>query len=311
MRLTVAFCTYNRAQRLPALVASLRRQTSPVPFEILAVNNNSSDATAEVLDSLQRNPDLGLRVVTERVQGIVAARNRALEEALASEYLLFIDDDELPCDGLVEAALDALMREGADCAGGAITVDFTGLQRPRWLGKELLGFLAEVDHGADPFWIADDSTPVWTSNIAYRMAMFREDPTLRFDSRYSRIGNAVGGGEDAVMLAKLLERNARIRYRPDMRVLHGVEAWRLARSYFLKLHYDSGYRQARWSEDRYLRELLGVPPFIVRQLLDRSLIALAACCRRDPAYLRLAMNVTHTLGAIRGYHARWREAPRV
>lgn len=44
-KLIVAFCTYNRASRLPALVNALRQQACPLPFEILAANNNSLDNT--------------------------------------------------------------------------------------------------------------------------------------------------------------------------------------------------------------------------------------------------------------------------
>lgn len=39
-KLIVAFCTYNRAPRLPALVNALRQQACPLPLEILAVNNS-------------------------------------------------------------------------------------------------------------------------------------------------------------------------------------------------------------------------------------------------------------------------------
>jgi hypothetical protein len=41
----VAYCTYNRAQPLPALANALFQQTCPLPFKILAVNNNSQGNT--------------------------------------------------------------------------------------------------------------------------------------------------------------------------------------------------------------------------------------------------------------------------
>ncbi|MDP2266891.1 MAG: glycosyltransferase family A protein, partial [Thiobacillus sp.] len=76
--LTFAFCTYNRADRLEQLVAAMRAQTCPVPFEILAINNNSTDNTVEVLTRLAQLSGPTLRWVTEPVQGIVAARNRGI-----------------------------------------------------------------------------------------------------------------------------------------------------------------------------------------------------------------------------------------
>ena len=208
---TVAFCTYKRADRLKKLVAALRAQRCPVAFEILVVNNNSPDNTLAVLADLAAQPGAALRIVTETTQGIVPARNRAIEEALTSDILVFIDDDELPEAGLLAAAYDAIINEGAQCVGGRVEVDFSVHGRPSWLGEDLLGFLARVDHGETPFWITHDDTPIWTANIAYDMRLFREDASLRFDSRYNREGTAVGGGEDVVMFERLLKGGARIR----------------------------------------------------------------------------------------------------
>ncbi len=195
--LTFAFCTYNRADRLERLVAAMRAQACPVPFEILAINNNSQDNTEQVLTRLAAQPGAPLRWVTEPVQGIVAARNRGIAEAMGSDILVYIDDDEIPLPGLIAAAADAILKEGAQCAGGRVDMDFTSVPRPPWLGDELLGFLAAVDHGRQRFWITDDSKPIWTANVAYDMRLFRDDPELRFDKRFDRIGNVVGGGSDA------------------------------------------------------------------------------------------------------------------
>ncbi len=243
--LTFAFCTYNRAGRLENLVAAMRAQVCRVPFEILAVNNNSKDNTLAILGKLAARPGAPLRFVTESAQGIVPARNRAIEEALKRDTLVFIDDDELPQAGLLNAASDAIVNEGAQCVGGRVEVDFTAHSRPAWLDDEIAGFLGELDYGSEPFWIKDGNTPVWSGNIAYDMRLFRDDPTLRFDHRYNREGADVGGGEDAIMFRTLLSRGTKIRYRPDMVVRHYVESRRLKRSYFLTLHYRSGLRHGR------------------------------------------------------------------
>jgi glycosyltransferase involved in cell wall biosynthesis len=118
--LTVAFCTFNRADRLEKLVAALRAQRCPVPFEILAVNNNSPDNTLGVLAHLQCQPGAPLRVVIETAPGIVPARNRALAESLDRDILVFIDDDELPQPGLLDAAYDAIVNEEVECAGVSV-----------------------------------------------------------------------------------------------------------------------------------------------------------------------------------------------
>jgi glycosyltransferase involved in cell wall biosynthesis len=302
--LTFAFCTYNRADRLPKLVAAMRAQNCPVPFEILAINNNSSDDTAAVLAELARLPGPPLRWVTEPVQGIVAARNRGIAESLNSDILVYIDDDEIPLPGLIHAAADAILNEGAESVGGRVEMDFTTVARPPWLGDELLGFLAAVDHGPAPFWIEDESTPVWTANVAYDMRLFRDDPSLRFDPRFDRVGNVVGGGSDAVMFRTLLKRRARMRYRPDMAVLHSVESWRLKRSYFLRLHYRAGKRRGQFELPDYPRKVFGLPPFMLAQTLRQCLETGSVAVSGKGGVLRQAMNAAFALGAMTGYRMR-------
>lgn len=306
MKLTFAFCTYNRADRLEELVAAMRAQDCPIPFEILAVNNNSKDNTLAILEGLAARPGVPLRFVTETAQGIVPARNRALAEALHSDILVFIDDDEMPRGGLLQAACDALLNEAAACAGGRVTVNFAPRVRPPWLGDELLGFLAAVDYGAKPFWIKHPDTPVWTANVAYDMRLFRDEPELRFDPRYNRAGTAVGGGEDIAMFNQLLARGTPIRYRPDMQVEHFVEPWRLRRRYFLKLHYQAGLRKGLHDLPVYDKTILGVPPFLITQFLRHSLQILTLVITRRSGILRQAMNATHAWGMLTGYSKRTR-----
>ncbi len=307
--LTVAFCTYNRAQNLQTLVHALRAQNVSVPFEILAVNNNSTDDTLEILNHLAEEEGIPLRVVTETQQGIVPARNRALEEARSNNYLVFIDDDELPEPGFIAAAVDALENEGADCVGGRIRVCFEPYERPGWLGDEFLPFLAEVDHGDTAFWITDESTPIWTSNIAYRMSLFEDG--LCFDSRYDRKGKGSGvaefSGEDVMMFRTLLRRGVRMRYRPDMCVRHFVEEYRLRRSYFLRRHYKAGVKTGRWSQDEYGRQFCGVPPFMLVNAVRHFARASGMWVRRQPGVLRQAMNGMFELGMIEGRFRRWRD----
>lgn len=297
-RVVVGFCTYNRVDRLPTLVAALRAQHSDEPFEIVVVNNNSPDDTARTLDGLASQPGPRLRYVTETQQGIVPARNRLLAEARSATHLLMLDDDELPQPGWLQAGLTALRDEHLDCVGGRVRVNFSMYRRPSWLGDDLLGFLAQVDHGQAPLQILDPSTPIWTANVGYRMALFATD--LKFDSRYSRVGTAVGGGEDVVMFESLLNQGSRIGYRPNMVVDHFVEPWRLNRRYFLRVHYSSGVRAGMYTVDVSGRRVLGVPLYLIRQALRQAWRTLVKGCQGRSDWLRQGMNFTHACGLIVG-----------
>ncbi|HEY4706127.1 MAG TPA: glycosyltransferase family 2 protein [Thermodesulfobacteriota bacterium] len=301
---TVVVCTYNRAKYLAGLIRCLRQQSCPIPFEIVVVDNSSTDNTHYVLNALGREGGPVMRAVLEDRRGIVYARNRAIEESLGSDCIAFIDDDELPAAGWLEAAVDAIGREGADCVGGEIRVSVPEPVRPSWLGKELLGFLGEVSHSRQPFWVKEKSTPVWSGNIAYRTSLFTGG--LRFDERYNR-SNGVGGGEDLIMFNNLLERGARIRYRPDMVIDHLVEDWKLRRKYFLSLHYTAGRKAGAWEKDEYEKVFCGVPPFMISQAIRQLGRAFEMMIRRRPGALRQAMNGTYALGMIEGRFKRWRE----
>lgn len=304
-KLTVAFCTYNRSSNLPCLIEAIRNLKCVIPFDILVVDNNSSDDTQSVLKKLAELGGPQLRFVKETQQGIPYARNRALLECMEQDYMLFLDDDELPEERFVEAAYDAFSNENAECVGGRVKICFPGNIRPNWFENELLGFLAAVDHGDNSFWIKDKSTPIWTANVGYRMSLFRDDESLRFDHRYNRIGNVIGGGSDAIMFRDLLSRNVKIRYRPDMVVDHYVEAWRLTRIYFLKLHFISGRKKGEFELGGYAREFFGIPPFLVFQFFSQCMKTLIMYVFNKKGKLRQAMNASNALGILLGRIRRW------
>lgn len=308
MELTVSICTYNRAERLPGLIRRLRSQEVDVAWEILVVDNNSTDGTSAVLTQLASEPGVRVRAVKEPAQGIVHARNRAVAESLKSDYLLFMDDDELPAsDGMLQAAVNALRDDGASCVGGRISIGFEPVERPAWLGDELLRFLGRLDYGSEPFWIRSESTPVWSGIVAYRTAIFKDDPTLRFDMRFNRAGHGIGGGEDQMMFLELLRRGVPIRYQPAMEVIHFIEPFKLKRRYFIKLHYLSGVRFGRYESGPMPTTVCGVPPYMVRQSCQYLIDACVRYVRREKKALRHGMIFSYSLGAIYGRFQYWKD----
>jgi glycosyltransferase involved in cell wall biosynthesis len=303
-RITVAICVYNGADRLAGLVHALRQQACPMSAEILIVDNNSTDKTQDIALSLIHGGSSPVRLVQETQQGIPFARNRAIEEALGSDHLAFIDIDELPGPTWLEAAVDALEREGAECVGGAIRVRFPSQEPPPWLQDDLLGFLGHVDHGDHAFWVESPDTPVWSGNVAYRTRVFANG--LRFDTRYNRSRDQIGGGEDSVLLRRILKDRVRIRYRPDMLIEHFVDERRLTRRYFLRLHFAAGQKFGEYELSPAGRQLMGVPPYLIHQTGRQFLKTLRMLMTRDPGALRQAMNATHALGSIEGRLRRWR-----
>lgn len=305
--ITVGFCTYNRAESLPGLVRALRGLDCPHPFDILVVNNNSRDQTAGVLDELAGQAGAPLRWVLETEQGIVPARNRLIAESLDRDYLLMLDDDELPGPNWLASGFEALHSEGAQCVSGPIRVDLRAIPAPSWLNAGIRGFLGEVNYGDLAYWNLNPVQRFYTGNIGYRLSLFREHPQLRFDTRYNRAGEGIGGGSDSHMYARLLDMGVRLRYRPEMLIYHHVDQWKLRRGYFLRLHHREGVRSGRYSTADYAHSLLGVPPFVAIHALRHTAKAVWMTLRGEAEALRQGMNAAHAWGMVRGLSLRRRD----
>jgi glycosyltransferase involved in cell wall biosynthesis len=105
-RVSVAVSTFNRAARLPGLVAALEAQTLPRDdFEVVIADNASVDETPTVLKELSARSSINLRVVrTDVNRGPAPARNLAWRQSDAP-VIAFTDDDCQPAPRWLEAGL--------------------------------------------------------------------------------------------------------------------------------------------------------------------------------------------------------------
>ncbi len=295
-QITVAVCCFNAAHYLPNLIEKLSIQECSIPFEVLIINNNSNDNTQEVIARLVEVHNVTLRLVNEFEQGIAFARNRAIQESLSSRYLAFIDADELPRKFWLQAAINVLIDDEIDCVGGKISVSISS--RPKWLSDDLLPFYGEVNYSDQRFKIYELSTPIWSGNIAYNMRIFLQG--LRFDTRYNRKGNALGGGEDSMMFRYLLQNNFKLIYEPRMEILHLIPDAKIKRSYFLKIHYLAGQKSGLYDMDYNGKKIFGIPRFMFLQLCKKPYQVVLFCLVKPYAYMREAMNWTYLMGMIVG-----------
>jgi glycosyltransferase involved in cell wall biosynthesis len=105
-RVAVIVPTFQRAARLPLLVAALEAQTFPRgAFEVVISDDCSTDQTSQVLEQLVARSPLNLRVVrTEHNSGPARARNIAWRSTDAP-LLAFFDDDCTPSPRWLEAGV--------------------------------------------------------------------------------------------------------------------------------------------------------------------------------------------------------------
>ena len=83
-----------------------------VDFEIIAVNDGSTDGTGAVLDRLA-SADTRVRVFHQSNRGVSAARNRGLDAA-CGQFLFFLDPDDWLEPDFLETGVAELERTGSD-----------------------------------------------------------------------------------------------------------------------------------------------------------------------------------------------------
>ncbi|HTQ32176.1 MAG TPA: glycosyltransferase [Opitutaceae bacterium] len=233
LRLTVAICTYNRAELLRQTLAGVARQNFPHDrFEVLVIDNNSQDHTRDVVASFAGTSPAPRHLVETR-QGLDHARNRAVAEA-RGEIIVFADDDILvESDWLTRLsapfAADHDHRIGA--VGGEVVPVFPdGL--PPWVAEWHSPLAFRSDAGPLP-----SSQSPMGANFAFPKWVFeRHGP---FHTTLDRSGKNLFGGGDTEMIRRLRAAGLEIWFAPAARVLHQMPASRTTFRYATRHAFDS------------------------------------------------------------------------
>lgn len=118
MNLTIAICTFNRAEllneNLKRLVGVLSKYSN---VDLVVVDNNSKDKTRSVVAEFMAESEL-IRYVFCAEQGLSYARNCAIKEAKTSDWLAFVDDDAYIADDWLEQGLRLIATNEYDAFGG-------------------------------------------------------------------------------------------------------------------------------------------------------------------------------------------------
>jgi GT2 family glycosyltransferase len=122
-RISVIVCTYNRADRLPAVFESFRRLEVPpaLDWELIVVDNRSTDGTKAAVERASTYGGLPLRYVFEPMQGLGAARNGGLAAA-RGELIAFTDDDCYPSPDWLAAIAQIFDESDVAYVGGRVTL---------------------------------------------------------------------------------------------------------------------------------------------------------------------------------------------
>ena len=112
-RVSIIIPCYNCAGYLEQSLESLERQSCQ-DFQLICVNDGSTDDTPQLLRRWQEKKTLDMMVIHQENGGVSVARNAGIEAA-QTELLMFLDGDDVYHRKFVEAMLAAYDASGADC----------------------------------------------------------------------------------------------------------------------------------------------------------------------------------------------------
>lgn len=304
--LSVVLSTYNRADVLRNALDSLVRQDlEPARYEVIIVDNNSSDHTRKVAASFVARAG-NVRYVFEPRQGLSHARNAGIQTAQAP-IIAFTDDDVRVAPNWASTILAVLAdHPEAGCLGGKVLPNWQG-SWPAWLTRDHWAPLALLDYGEAPLHVnAERRLCLIGANTVYRREVL--DRIGLFSPHVQSVGREVAT-EDHELLLRLWRAGEQGLYWPHLTVTADIAAERMQRRYHRRWHRRHGRFLAIMHDEDLERtrfgRFLGVPAHVYRQVVTHLVGWIAHTLRRDPAIaFRHEVGLWYCAGFL---GVRWRE----
>lgn len=110
--LSIVVPVYNVEKYLSENLESLIHQSAQINYEIIAVNDGSTDTSLKILEEYEKKCSF-LKVITQKNGGLSAARNTGIHAA-RGEYIGFIDSDDFVSKDYIEKMIGMAQQEKSD-----------------------------------------------------------------------------------------------------------------------------------------------------------------------------------------------------
>jgi glycosyltransferase involved in cell wall biosynthesis len=233
---TVAICCHNSASRIRPTLEHLLAQAGAAPhsWEVLLVDNGSTDETIAVAKKTWTARDVPLRVVTESRLGLMHARKRAFREA-TFEYVTFIDDDNWVCPEWISGVEQILNAHPDVAAVGARSEAVFEIPPPSWFAG-FRGCYAAGQQWPETGDVTAARGFLWGAGLTIRKAAWQQIHAQGFHSQLEgRRGSALTAGEDNEICQALRLAGWRLYQEPKLSFRHFIPAQRLNWDYLRKI----------------------------------------------------------------------------
>lgn len=225
-KVSVVVCTRNRAESLQNALQSLLHLATHDEFsyEIVVVNNNSTDDTSQVVQRVASATTIPVREAIETQPGVVYARNHGIANA-RGEWIAFFDDDQLADREWLTLLLQLAEDKQCLCVGGSVLLSLPkGEARALSpICRMLLGETVNMDS-------IQQYTPRQTPG-AGNMMVHRDvfEKIGLFDAKFNT------RGEDTDLFLRMHHAKIDAWYTPAAIVYHVIPSERLTTDYMLRL----------------------------------------------------------------------------
>jgi glycosyltransferase involved in cell wall biosynthesis len=283
--ISVVLPTYNRAAWARQALESVLAQRTSARYEVIVVDNNSSDDTRAQIERVVSDGASCVRYVLETRQGVSHARNAGIAAA-GAPIIAFLDDDiRVEPDWLETICQVFAAHPEIACVGGKV-LPLWGGTPPAWLTRDHWAPIALLDFGDAPQILsAGNRRCLLSANLACRRELF--DQVGRFRPELQRIKDGIGSMEDYEWLLRLWEAGGEALYVPELRAWTEVPVSRMTRAYHRRWHSGHGHYFALVKDPDFERStkrpIFGVPAHAYRAALLDSLRWVACMLRGDTA----------------------------
>jgi glycosyltransferase involved in cell wall biosynthesis len=236
---SVIISTYNRCDLLPVALASILEQDSgAISYEVIVVDNNSTDKTRYVVESFLERSNVSLNYIFEEKQELSYARNAGIAVARAP-IVAFTDDDVYVSPDWV-ANIKRVFDEHPEigCVGGKVLPQWSS-EPPLWLTNDHWTPLALLDYGDSSFYVNNDrQICLIGANMAFRREVFERIGV--FAPELQRVKGSIGSMEDFEFELRFYQSGGQGLYEPSLRVSSPVDLERLKKTYHRKWHAGHG-----------------------------------------------------------------------
>ena len=242
--ISVIICCYNSALKLQQTLSHLAGQqmSNYLKFEIVLVNNNSTDNTPEkAIEIWQKlNAPFPIKIVNEKKAGLNYAREKGISVA-AYEYIIFCDDDNGLCENYLVTAARLLDVMPEVSVIGGIGMPVLEIDTPEW-------FIANNGFG---FAVGSEGRKTGFTDTVYGAGMVIRKSALQtiISNKISflltdRIGVKLVSGGDMEICTLLKYSQQKIWFDESLTFKHYLPSKRVNWNYYLKLRASFGKANA-------------------------------------------------------------------